>query len=166
MAKKKTENVTMRIRIGQSELEVTGSSNFVEKKIAEFIELNKQNSVAMSALEQVSISRADEKSIQPSGKPMSAAQFFKKVKPHTDLDRALAAGYYLEVFKKMENFTSIEVREIIKKEAKIQPPKNTSDAINKNITKGYMMSAGDKDGKMAFVLTSDGEEAIKTLIEQ
>jgi|GEM_PF-1293921 len=165
MARKKTENVTMRIRIGQSELEVTGSSNFVEKKIAEFIELNKQSPIAMS-LEQVSTSRVGEKQVQSSGKSMSAAQFFRKINPRSDIDRTLAAGYYLEIFKKMENFTAVDIKGTIQKEAKTQPPKNTNDAINKNIKKGYMMSAGDKEGKMAFVLTSDGEEAIKTLLVQ
>jgi len=43
MAKKKNDNVTMRVRIGETELEVSGPSNFVEKKITEFIKLNKQN---------------------------------------------------------------------------------------------------------------------------
>jgi len=97
---------------------------------------------------------------------MSAAQFFKKVNPRTGVDRVLAAGYYLEIFLGMENFTSAEIRDTIHKEAKTQPPKNPNDLINSNIKKGYMMSAGDKDGKMAFVLTSDGEDTIKVLLDQ
>ena len=32
MSEEKTANVTMRVRIGESEIEVTGPSDFVEKK--------------------------------------------------------------------------------------------------------------------------------------
>ena len=39
---KKSKNVTMRIRVGESELEVTGPSSFVEKKIAEFQDFCKE----------------------------------------------------------------------------------------------------------------------------
>lgn len=166
MTRKNVTNVTMRIRIGQSELEITGPSDFVDKKIADFIEQNKQNPISAPISGQTAARQGSGELSPFSGKTMSAAQFFKKIKPQTDLDRTLTAGYYLEVFKKMENFTSVEIKDVIRKEAKVQPPKNTSDAINKNITKGYMMSAGDKEGKMAFVLTSDGEEAIRTLLEQ
>jgi hypothetical protein len=166
MAKQKVTNVTMRIRIGQSELEITGPSDFVEKKIADFIEQNEKKTISIPTSEKPITHSGSEGLSPPSGKLISAAQFFRKIKPQTDLDRTLVAGYYLEIFQKMENFTSVEIKDLIRKEAKVQPPKNTSDAINKNITKGYMMSAGDKEGKMAFVLTSDGEDAIKTLLEQ
>ncbi len=165
MAKKKNDNVTMRVRIGETELEVSGPSNFVEKKITEFIKLNKQKSLATTAPSQTTVRQTGEK-LTESTKKMSAAQFFKKVNPRTGVDRVLAAGYYLEIFLGMENFTSAEIRDTIHKEAKTQPPKNPNDLINSNIKKGYMMSAGDKDGKMAFVLTSDGEDTIKVLLDQ
>lgn len=165
MATKKTTNVTMRVRIGENELEVSGPSNFVEKKITEFIELNKEKAFARTALYKNKVSQIGDKSTTVK-KQVSAAQFFKKVNARTAVDRVLAAGYYLEVLCGMENFTSAEIRDTIQKKAKTQPPKNPSDLINSNIKKGYMMSAGDKDGKMAFVLTSDGEELIKASFEE
>ena len=100
-----------------------------------------------------------------SGKRLSVAQFFKKLSPKTDVDRALAAGYYLEKFGQQHNFTAAEVRETIRS-AKVAPPKNPSDVVAKNIRKGLMMTAGDKDGKMAFVLTNDGEEAVGDLLSE
>lgn len=164
MAKKKTADVTMRVRIGESEIEVTGPSDFVEKKIAEFVEKHKLGLVSPSgSLPKSSISSGGE-TTQKFPKGMSAAQFFKKISPKTDLDRVLAAGYFIEKFKNQDNFTSSEIKETIR-EAKTPPPPNTSDSINKNIKKGYIMPSGDKDGKMAFVLTSDGEEMITDLLK-
>ena len=63
----------------------------------------------------------------------------------------------------MESITASEVRDVIR-EAKVPPPENVNDAINQNIRKGFMMSAGNKDSRIAFVLTSDGEEAASELI--
>ena len=159
MAKKEPNSVTMRVRIGDNELEVTGPTAFVEKKISEFLEKQKNLPAHPS---QPSGPRVDQ---PPTGstsksKKMSIAQFFKRVEPKTDVDRALAAGYFLETFSGEENFTAAEVRETIQS-AKISPPKNPSDAVAKNIKKGFLMAAGDKEGKKAYVLTTDGEDAIK-----
>ena len=165
MATQKNINVTMRVRIGENELEVSGPKDFVEKKIAEFVELNKDETFPKTSHAQLSVSRRDTKTTTGT-KQISAAQFFKKVKARSAVDRVLAAGYYLEVLCNMESFTASEIRDTIQKKAKTQPPTNPSDLINNNIKKGYMMSAGDKDGKMAFVLTSDGEEFIKSSLDQ
>ena len=156
--------VSMRIRIGEYELEVSGPRAFVEKKIEEFV--SKQRDYAPTP-EKPTMSptvRAEPKG-PTSSKPTSVAQFFRTAAPRTDVDRALLAGYFLEKHKNEKSFTSVEVRETIK-DAKISPPKNPSDVIAKNIKKGLMMSAGDKDGKMAFVLTSDGEDAVEDAVNQ
>ena len=162
MAEEKPGNVTMRVRIGESEIEVTGPSDFVEKKIAEF--LKKQASgFTITGSGKVSIPKTTEASKVLSPK-MSIAQFFKKTSARSDIDRVLAAGYFLEKFKNQDNFTASEISDTIR-EAKIPPPRNTHDVINKNIKKGFIMPYGDKDGKMAFVLTSDGEETITELLK-
>ena len=165
MATKKTDNVTMRVRIGEHELEVSGPSDFVQKRIEEFIKLTKEAPSTKAGTSKITTSELSVNKTK-SGKQMSPAQFFKKINARTAVDRVLAAGYYLEIINGMENFTASEIRDTIQKKAKTQPPKNPSDLINNNIKKGYMMSAGDKDGKMAFVLTSDGEEFIKASLEQ
>ena len=162
MAKKQPKSVTMRVRVGDNELEVTGPTAFVEKKISDFLENQKDLPVRGV------VGASPREAKVPSGrvssaKKLSVAQFFKQVAPRTDVDRTLAAGYYLETFQGEENFTAGEVRNAIQK-AKIPPPKNPNETIAKNIKKGLMMSAGDKEGKMAFVLTTDGEETIKDLL--
>lgn len=90
---------------------------------------------------------------------MSPAQLLNKLKPKTDVDRVLAAGFYLEKHSRQENFTANEIA-ILLRNAKRPPPKNPNDAVNQNIRKGLMMPAGDREGIMAFVLTSDGETEI------
>ncbi len=160
MAKKKMASVTMRVRVGEYELEVTGPSDFVESKIEDF--LKRQKSIPVIDTEKSSPHLTHQ--VAPKGtKEMSVAQFIKKVAPKSDVDRVLAAGYFLEKFKNEEKFTAAEASRIIR-DAKTQPPINPNDSVNKNIKKGYVMAAGDKDGKMAFVLTTDGEEAIESLL--
>jgi hypothetical protein len=99
------------------------------------------------------------------GKSMSVAQFFKRANPASEVSRVLAAGYFLEKNRNQENFTAAEIRDLIQ-EARRPAPKNVSDAINQNIKKGVMMAAGDRDNKMAFVLTSDGEDVINQMLSQ
>ncbi len=96
---KEKPNVTMRVRIGESEIEVTGPSDFVEKKIAEFLEKQKQAPVFPSAGSTKGVISSTTEAAQTLSKGMSVAQFFKKISPKTDLDRVLAAGYFLEKFQ-------------------------------------------------------------------
>lgn len=159
MAKKEVASVTMRVRVGEGELEVTGPSDFVEKKIAEFLEQQKSIPAASAAKSLPYVGQTSPKSV----KGISLAQFFKKAAPKSDVVRILAAGYFLEKYKNEEKFTAAEVAQTIRS-SKTPPPKNSSDCVSKNIRKGYMMASGDKEGKMAFVLTTDGEEAIEALL--
>lgn len=162
MSEEKPTNVTMRVRIGESEIEVTGPSDYVEKKVAEFLEKQKQIS-APSGVVSPKSTTLPTTHMPASTKAISEAQFFRKASLKSDIDRVLAAGYFLEKFKSQDNFTASEVSETIRN-AKTPPPKNTNDLVNANIRKGHMMPSGDKEGKKAFVLTSDGEEAITELL--
>jgi len=163
MTEKQNPNVTMRVRIGNNELEVSGPKTFVEKKISEFIDKQKElglvNTITNKPL-------GSTKNVASETKKMSGAQFFRQLSLKTDVDRTLAAGYYLERHKGYESFTASEVSEIIRKDAKRTPPRNPNDTINSNIRKGMIMAAGDKDGKNAFVLTSDGEDEINEMLNQ
>jgi hypothetical protein len=164
MSEEKPANVTMRVRIGQTEIEVTGPSDFVERKINEFLEKAKQAPFLQPA-EPVKGAITETGVIeQIGGKEMSVAQFFRKISAKTDVDRVLAAGYFLEKIKDQDSYTASEISSVVRS-AKIAPPRNANDAINKNIKKGYMMPSGDKEGKMAFVLTTDGEDAITGLFK-
>ena len=157
--------VTMRLRVGSSELEITGPSDYVEKKIAEFLS-RESASLAAPAQAAVPVTGSGSSVATPvaGAKPKSPAQFFKAVKPKTDTDRVLVSAYYLEKYRQAQNATAAEIRDLIS-EAKWQPPSNTSDAINKNIRKGFLMTAGDRENKMAFVVTSDGEALVEGMAD-
>jgi hypothetical protein len=158
-------DVTMRVRIGDSEIEVIGPSDFVEKKIAEFLEKSKQTPVSKPMGIKENIARETGEVEQAHKKKLSVAQFFRKISSKNYVDRILAAGYFLEKFNNQDNFTAADISAAIR-DAKISPPRNTNDAINGNIKKGFMMSSGDKDGKMAFVLTTDGEDKMAELFKE
>lgn len=162
MVQEKTPSVTMRIRIADSELEVTGPRTFVEGKIAEFIALRRQADPARTTSEPTDVIPGTPPT---EGKRLSPAQFFRKTNPQTNVDRTLIAGYYLEKYDNFDNFTAAELKTTIKN-AKVPPPTNVNDMINSNIRKGFMMAAGDKDTRRAFVLTSDGEDAVNQMLAQ
>ena len=162
MAKKSTPNVTMRVRLGDSEFEVTGPSDFVEKKVAEFL---KKPPVHASNLEAAPVAVAPTHAPQSKSKPQSPSQFFKSINPKTDNDRVLTAAYFLEKFRNVQSATSTEIRELIK-DAKRPPPNNTSEAINQNIRKGFLMTGGDREGRTAYVLTSDGETLVEEMLSK
>jgi hypothetical protein len=155
MKRQNSPNITMRVRVGESELEITGPADFVEKKIAEFV---KRPPPAITPPASPPIAAIH----QRSSKPLSPAQFFKSCSPRTDTARALVAAYFLEKQRNAENSTSSEIRDLIR-QAKVPPPTNVSESINQNIRKGYLMTAGDRGNKMAFVLTSDGESAVEEM---
>jgi len=162
MAGKQKPTVTMRVRLGDTEMEVTGPSDFVQEKIDAFL---KQQPASQAAAGSRGTAPAAQPDVAGARKKLSLAQFFRKLALRSDVDRALAAGYYLESSEEKETFTAAEVRDAIRA-AKIVPPRNPSDSIAQNIRKGLMMSAGDKEGKMAFVLTTDGEEVIDALLNK
>lgn len=148
-------DVTMRLRIGDQEIEVTGPRDFVEKKIQEFM----TSAAVRPAVQQPSGTPVIQ---TQGGKAKAPAQFLKEYDHKTDVDRVLLAGFFLEKLRNQENFTASEIRQVII-EAKSPPPKNPNDAINSNIKKGMMMLSGDRDNLKAFVLTTDGEEAVQEM---
>ncbi len=165
MGKKKSlpHSITMRARQGDTELEITGPADYVEARISRFLE---SNPVSKTKAKQASQERA----IAPSsataiGKKISLSQFLRSLSMKTAVDKVLAAGYYLEKHEDRQNYTAADIRQALR-EGKSQPPANINDAINKNIRKGLMMTAGDKEGNICFVLTSDGEDAIEKMASE
>jgi len=157
MASAQDQPVTMRIRLGDSEIEVTGPPDFVDKRIKDF--LKSPPKPEQELLQSAGVPKHGAAPKEP-GKRRSPAQFFKMVGAKTDRDRTLAAAYYLEHFRGQENFTAAEIKGLIK-EARNTPPKNVSDCINGNIQKGLIMGAGERDKRKAFVLTSDGDDFVQ-----
>ena len=155
MAVKTLAPVTMRVKIGDAELEVSGPQKFVEEKVAEFVTAQggkrERTGLVTSTLEPAAHA--------PGHKGVTLAQLLKKAPVKSDVDRVLVAGYYLETTQGLQTFTAAEIKDAMRA-AKTSPPSNPSDVIAKNIKKGLMMQAGDKDGRMAYVLTTQGEDFV------
>lgn len=158
MPSEQEKPVTMRIRVGDSEIEVTGPPDFVDRRIKDFLKNppKPQQGAQASSVGKHTARQAP----ADSEKRMSPAQFFRKMGARTDRDKTLAAAYYLEHSRDQENFTAAEVKGLIQ-EARNNPPKNVSDCINGNIQKGLIMGAGERDNRKAFVLTSDGDDYVQ-----
>ncbi len=89
-------------------------------------------------------------------KKLSIREIFISKKPKTDVDKTLLVGYYLEIFQDYTSFNSSDI-EVDFRSAKEPPPVNINDVVNKNIRKGFIMSAEEKkDNKQAWVLTNLG----------
>lgn len=153
-------SVTMRVRVGDAEIEITGPPDFVKSEIKDFLERPPTKSPAAP----VPVPAATSGSISDhKAKAKSPAQFFKMCNPRSDVDRTLVAAYFLEKFRDSQNSSAAEIRDVIR-EAKVPPPRNSNDSVNQNIRKGLIMTAGDRDNKMVFVLTSDGEAAVEQMM--
>lgn len=89
-------------------------------------------------------------------KKLSIREIFISKKPKTDVDKTLVVGYYLENFQNCTSFNISDI-EVGFRSAKEPPPININDAVNKNIRKGFIMSANEKkNNKQAWVLTNLG----------
>jgi len=151
-------SVTMRVRVGDTEIEITGPPEFAKAEINDFLKRSPSIAEPTKTVPPTTPS-------QPTVKPKSPAEFFKMSNPKTDVDRTLVAAYFLEKFRNAQNASAAEIRDVIK-EAKRPPPTNINDSVNGNIRKGFVMTAGDRENKMVFVLTSDGEAAVEEMVAE
>lgn len=95
-------------------------------------------------------------------KKTSIKEFLLSKKPSSDVERALAIGYYLE---KYEDFSSFNVKDLEDgfRDAKEKIPSNMSDKVQKNIAKGHLMETKKKkDNLKSWVLTNSGERFVET----
>jgi hypothetical protein len=152
-------DVTVKLTIGNFSVEVTGDSDYVDKKIEELV------SRFLSSWRPISSEPAAMTSVplEAGGKKTSAAEFLKKSTAKNQSDRALALGYYLEKFGGFSGFTSTDLAQLGKETR--QPFANASDSVAKLTSRGFMMSAGDKEGQRAYALTASGEAYVEALLE-
>jgi hypothetical protein len=95
-------------------------------------------------------------------KKISIKEFLLTRNLKDDQRQTLAIGYFLEKYGGNTSFNTSDINKGFR-DAKIKPPQNINDKVNKNIAKGYMMEAvEEKDNKKAWVLTSTGEKIIES----
>lgn len=94
-------------------------------------------------------------------KRSSAREFLMTKVPKADTQKVLALGYFLEYIEGLGSFNATDLDAAFRS-AKEKPPKNINDAVNKNITRGFLMEAAEKkDSKKAWCLTATGEQFIE-----
>lgn len=150
--------VTLKLSMGTFSVEVSGPAEYAERKLEELV-----GRYLSSAKPSVTEPRVSTVAIDKGGKKLAAAEFLRKVGPRNQSDRALTLAYYLEQTDKQSAFTTTELRDLSKK-AKY-PFTNISDTVAKLVSRGLMMSSGDKDGQRAYALTASGEEYVESLTE-
>jgi DNA-binding MarR family transcriptional regulator len=86
-----------------------------------------------------------------------------KVAHKNQTDRGLVLGYYLEHMTGQPSFTTSELGELGIQTR--QPFSNISDIVSRLVSRGLMMSSGDKEGQRAYSLTASGEEYVESTID-
>mgnify|MGYP001561850677 CR=1 FL=1 len=100
------------------------------------------------------------------GKKQSAKEFLISKIVKTETQKVLALGYFLEHMGGAPSFNVPDL-EASFRAAKEKLPKNMNDAVNKNITRGFLMEAeAKKDSKKAWYLTSTGERYVENDMTQ
>ena len=153
-------DVTVKLTIGSLSAEVSGPSDYVDKKIEELVSrfLGPWKSSAAGEV------RAHAAAGGGAAKKTSPAEFLKIGGPKNQPDRALMLAYYLEKVEGVSPFNSSQLSELGRTVR--EPFTNVSDTVAKLTGRGLMMSAGDKDGQRAYALTASGETYVEAMLEE
>jgi predicted transcriptional regulator len=159
-----TDCVSMRVRMGDNELEVSGPRAFVEAKIDEFVKKQKELPSKGESITPSAPSRTGD--VSATDKGISIGEFIRRLglKKHTDL--VLAFGYFLEKYAGETEFSPADINRCYY-DAKMDTS-NTSQMIIQNIKRGYIMEAKSANskgkGKKSYTLTNTGEQFIANFL--
>jgi hypothetical protein len=96
-------------------------------------------------------------------KKFSAKEFLINKKLQSEAQKTLALAFYLEHIENNKSFNIDDLSRAFQL-AKEKRPQNINDAVNRNISRGFLMEAPEKkDNKKAWVLTSTGEKFVEEL---
>jgi hypothetical protein len=94
-------------------------------------------------------------------KKQSAKEFLLEKKPESETQKVLALAYFLERQEGLASFNVPDI-ETAFRAAREKLPKNTNDAVNKNVARALLMEAEQKkDSKKAWQLTATGERFVE-----
>ena len=98
-------------------------------------------------------------------KKTSIKEFLLSKKPSSDVEKALAIGYYLEKYENFSSFTAKDLEEGFR-DAKEPIPPNIWDKIQLNVKKGHMMEKKEKKANLkSWNLTNSGEKHVENDFE-
>jgi hypothetical protein len=99
-------------------------------------------------------------------KTYAPSEHFATLRPETDIQKAVAAGYFLERYSGHPSFGLHDIRSCLVS-AKVSLPKNLSLAILKAVQKGLMMELPGEEAKnKLWCLTQTGERFVDELLNR
>lgn len=153
------------------ELEIEGEETFVESKIKDFPSVldkiinngeNNQNNMLPEPNTTATLSQLEYKT----EKQKNLNEFLKEKNFSKDVDLVLGLAYYLIQYNNKEEFTSKDIKELLKK-AKYPSNKNITDLLNNNIKKGYIEETGNKiDGFKSLIIIEPGIVYIENYVSK
>ena len=94
-------------------------------------------------------------------KELSAKEFLIAKKAESETQKVVALIYFLERHQAVVP-ANVSDLETVFAQARERRPKNMNDAVNKNVTRGFLMEAKEKkNSKKAWVLTVTGERFVE-----
>jgi hypothetical protein len=102
------------------------------------------------------------KTVKPDAPTLSVTEYVLRLKPSSDVERTVVFASFLEEYRHFASFNSDDIASLFM-EARIKKPSNIADKIGKNASKGFLMPAGEIDGKKTWKLTMTGQGYIKEL---
>lgn len=114
---------------------------------------------------ETAMSKTEPQQSAPTLKKLSAKEFLLTKNIKTDLHKTLALAFYLERMGGMSSFNVNDLADAYRS-AKEKRPGNLSDTIGKNMARGLLMGASEKDGKKAWTLTVTGEKFIEVELKK
>lgn len=152
--------VTLKLSVGSFSVEVSGPAKYAEKKLEDLISKYLSGSIKSPSTDSATTSSSSHQQVGGKKKKGSAPEILRKVSNQTD--RALLLGYYLERMENQSSFTTGELAST-GRTAKYSFT-NISDSVARLVSRGMMMSAGEKEGQRAYTLTATGEEYAENII--
>lgn len=99
--------------------------------------------------------------VPASGKKESAKEFLLRKNIGAETQKVLALAYFAERYDGLTSFNVPDLQ-VVFRAAREKLPKNMNDAINKNVSRGFLMEADQKkDSKKAWQLTATGERFVE-----
>lgn len=142
-----TERCTIRVKKGDSEVEVTGEKAFVIEQIDKFIELLR---ITESA------------NFEENKKRISLGELLSKKSPQKHTETITLFAYYIEKILQEPYFNVNDINKLFLK-SKTKKPANINDTINSLVRKDFLMEVDEeKENLKCWTITRSGIEVIES----
>lgn len=158
--------------VGNLELAVSGSEEFVEEQFFKLYEDHDIKEIDLSSEGGLNgTPEAGPEQNSSSGEQSSDAkktldktlnEYLANSEASTYQDNALVVGWYLEYAEGQDDFTAPEVEDKAHND-KVQLGAKVKRDLDKNVEKGYLYSPGERDGSDTYWVTDSGEDYLQDL---